>query len=90
MVDFNPAKGNTQAGNCEVSFYHQSNNIGSQTEENNQDDIEADVRKSIRPPPNAVPDTNGKEKGATNNEPSIIIATTPFLLLSKPTKLQNN
>ncbi|CAN5496422.1 hypothetical protein BH18THE2_BH18THE2_40020 [soil metagenome] len=28
IVDFNPAKGDTQAGNCEVSLGHKANNIG--------------------------------------------------------------
>lgn len=39
IVDFNPAKGDTQAGNCEVSLGHKANNIGlrSVSEEESQD-----------------------------------------------------
>ena len=59
IVDFSPAKGDTQAGNCEVSFDHQANNIGSHLE-NNQVGI-GDVRSINPPQSNAVPDPNGIE-----------------------------
>jgi Ca2+-binding RTX toxin-like protein len=68
IIDFNPAKGDTQAGNCEVASNHHANNVGSHVEENIQGSGVGDVSNSnSNSQQNAVPNTYSMEPDVSNN-----------------------
>jgi hypothetical protein len=64
IIDFNPAKGDIQAGNCEVSLGHKANNIG---------------LKSVSEEESADPQTNPQFADSSNNEQGAtkIVESTP-------------